>query len=201
MIKLFFLKPLLLPFQAAMIILIACNISGCTNTTLPAPAAGTITLSNYLDTLFVDSSDFVKLDSTKRTVFEFRIGGFDSLTMGDTLTMDGWTAPLLTQNPFSDDPNIRLLKGSTDSSQTLGPGTYLGNQVFHKNQVKNIQDLLAFKHAPYVLFVPNKYKGHVYYDIYLGFDNPRAHPLIPFTTPPVNTNQSSNPSPPKSYTN
>jgi hypothetical protein len=196
MSKLLF-KQHLLPVAAILALVLFFGI-GCADKAQPvqpAEPAGNFTFSGHLDTLFVDSANFVKLDSTKRTVFEFRIGGLDSLTL------EGWTSPNQTQDPFSKDPNIRLLKGRTDTSQTFGPGIYLGNQVLHKNQIKKIQEMLATNHAPYVLFAPANDKGHVYYTIFLGIDDPRAKILIPYTTAPVNTNQSSNPSPPKSYTN
>jgi len=64
------------------------------------------------------------------------------MTMDDSLTLDGLTAPLLTEHPFSDDPNIHLLKGRTGSSQTLVPGTYLGNQILHNIQVKTFSTCL-----------------------------------------------------------
>jgi hypothetical protein len=163
-----------------------------------SPAAGTIGLNKYLDTLWVDSLSFAKLDTTKRIVFEFKIGGTGILNL-DTLTMDGWTAPNLITDPFNDNPNISLLKGRTDSSVIIGPGTYLGNQSLYKKQLKTIQDMLSSNMAHYVLFAPKIENGHVSYTIFLGFDDPTAKHLIPFTTPPVGTGQSSNPSPPKNY--
>ncbi len=194
-----FQKQFLITAPAVIILFILLCNSGCTSNTPSAPPAGTVRLSGYLDTLWADSATFAKIDTTKRMVFEFRIGGADSLTMDDSLAMDGWTAPKKFTDNFNNTPDINLLIGRTDSSATLVPGTYLGNQVLHKGQLKTIQDLLASNHAHFVLFAPNKDKNHVYYTIFLGYDDPRERPLIPFTTPPVGTGESANPSPPKNY--
>jgi len=172
--------------------------SGCTDNNPPVVSGGTVPLSKYLDTLWTDSASFAKLDTSKRIVFEFKIGGTGSLNL-DSLTMDGWTAPNLITDPFYDTPNLTLLKGRTDSAVTIGPGTYLGNQSLYRRQLKAIHDSLASNKAHYVLFAPQIEKGHISYKVFLGFDDPTAKPLIIFTTPPVGTGQSSNPSPPKNY--
>ncbi len=159
----------------------------------PGPATQSLS-SGSLDTLWTDSATFVQLDSTKKTVFEFRIGGLD------TLTMDGWT-PLDTSGiRFNNLPNIGLLKGRS-GSLNYGPGTYLGNQILHKGAIRKIQDKLASQHARFVLFAPNINSGHVSYDVFVGVDSPKAKSSIIFTTPPTSTGQSSNPSPPKPYSN
>jgi hypothetical protein len=176
-------------FVVCMISITSCNSGGSVD---PSPKA--LALTGTLDTLWVDSATFVQLDSTKKAVFEFRIGGID------TLTMDGWTPQDTGGFKFNNLPNISLLKGR-GSSLNYGPGIYLGNQILRKGQIKKIQDKLASKNAQFVLFAPNISSGHISYDIFVGVDNPKAKSNVVFTAPPSNTNQSSNPSPPKTYSN
>ena len=186
-----FLKQPLLFAPGVISLFILLLNDGCNNS--PEPPPGHIPLSGYLDTLWTDSATFAKLEDTARIIFVFRIGSADSLTL------DGWVSPKQITLGFKKNPEISLLKGRTDSLVPLAPGTYLGNQVLHHKQIDMIKALLDSNHAHYVLFAPYSDKGHIGYAIYLGYDNPRAQPLVPFTTPPVNTGQSSNPSPPKNY--
>jgi len=196
MSKLFCLEKLLLPlFGAIVFFALACNES-VDKTPAVAEPVQKAAIGNYMDTLWIDSASFAKLNSTLRTVFLFKVGGLD------TLTLAGWSAPGQTSAPFLNDPDIVLLKGRAATTVPLGQGTYLGNQVLHKEQLKHVQDLLNTNHGKYVLFAPGIYLGHVMYSILIGFDDPKAG-ITPYkyTTPPVNSNTQTNPSPPKSYTN
>ncbi len=191
MTKPYFLKQYWLPILTAIIVLMAACDGGPTGKISTSPKQ--IKLSKYLDTLYIDSARFVKLDTGKRTVFEFKI---DSL---ENLTMEGWTAPDSITQDFPND-TIKLLNGRPDTAQILEPTIYFGNQILHQHQIKKIKRLLAsLKNAPYVLFVPYKDKGHVTYKIWIGFADPKVKDSVDFTTGPANTNEGLNPSPPKSY--
>lgn len=154
---------------------------------LAGPVMAALT-SGALDTLFIDSTAFVKLDNEK-VVFSFTFRG------NDTLTLHGWS---LKNNPkqFDSLPNIKLVKARADKTLTYGLGTYFGNVVLSKKGVEDVKDALDKKHAQFVLFAPRKYGENIGYDIFVGKDNPAVLVKI-FVVDP--TGASTNPSPPKPY--
>lgn len=201
MIKLSFLKKYGSLFLVTLFISVACNNDSSTDKSPVAEPAKTETenttsaattppavmaLSGKLDTLWVDSLSFTKLDKNK-AVFVFYAGN------DDTLTLHGWKDKG-GSSQFNTDPDVRLLKGRP-SGLSYGPGTYFGN-VNMKDVNKITHWLDTAKQAKYVVFAPQLSGGHVSYKIYISNENPMALVKI-FTVVP--TGEEANPSPPKNY--
>jgi hypothetical protein len=142
-------------------------------------------ISGKLDVLWIDSVGFDTLPNRK-LVFSFTFGKLD------TLTIHGWAVKRGIGRDFYDKPIIRLLKGPP-SKWDYGPGTYFGNLVLTKKDVKLIRKALR-KGGKSVAFLPKKEGEHVRYEIGISSDAP---PLAEKIDAIVATNAIANPSPPK----
>ncbi len=151
--------------------------------------AAVAAISGKLDTLWADTSAFRKLPAGK-TVFVFTIGG------KDTLTLHGWNAKGANDDTFLDNPDIRLLKGKP-SILAYGPGTYLGNVILQKDDLRIIKDFISTNRYKYVVFAPKKIIGeHFGYEISVtNNDLTNKMTLITLTATAI----TANPSPPKKY--
>ena len=195
-----FLKMIGLFFLFGMSISVGCNndkddgknsvaepaVTEATTATPVTPAV--TTFSGLLDTLWVDSLSFTKLDN-KKTVFVF------IFTAADTETLHGWKAKGILGDEYETDPDIRLEKGGA-STETYGAGTYFGNVILYKKDVKEIIKLLKDNKAQYVLFAPHKENEHITYTVWLSKEHPLSKIKILAAIP---TNVETNPSPPKNY--
>ena len=154
-------------------------------------------LVGILDTLWIDSLSFAKLPAGK-IAFQYYIGGID------TLTLHGWKAKGFIGTDFDDDPIIKLLKGRSTGSVKYGPSTYFGDLILTNGDINTIAKALKNNKAQYVLFAPNVLRKHIYYNIFVGFDDPHAlfsdsseHRFLIAPVPVVGV--SANPSPPKNF--
>ena len=190
------LKNCLSFFTIIVILLASCNdgaadkntAAAATESSAPnaqaAPAAAII--GGVLDTLFVDSLTFTKLDNGK-VVFSF------TYRQNDTLTLHGWDAKGICGDGFNASPDIRLIKGRP-GTVSYGPDIYFSNVVLQGKDVKDIKSLLKVHKAQYVVFAPQKLGEHILYKIFLSKENPAI--LVKILTV-IPTDTEANPSPPK----
>jgi hypothetical protein len=149
-----------------------------------APVAAII--GGVLDTLFVDSLTFTKLDNGK-VVFSF------TYRQNDTLTLHGWDAKGICGDGFNNSPDIRLIK-ARPATVSYGPDIYFSNVVLQGKDVKDIKSLLKVHKAQYVVFAPQKLGEHIGYKIFLSKEYPAI--LVKILTV-IPTDTEANPSPPK----
>jgi hypothetical protein len=156
----------------------------------PAPAA--VVMSGTLDTLYVASTEFNKMENGKRVLFCFAYRPSESL-----LTLDGWITKGNTGAPINLPPDIKLLKYRT-GTLSVNQNLYLGNVFLDKDDIKKIKD--AYEKPPkylYVVFAPRIESEHVIYRIYVSNDSPGLLTGGPGASTLTDTGLDANPSPPK----
>lgn len=143
-------------------------------------------IDGYLSNLYIDSLTFVGIK--KRIVFRFYSINPESLTL------HGWEND---NDLFEDTVDIKLSIG-TKSTVPFGTGTYFGNLVLRRDDVKSIKRKLKKTNSRYVVFVPHDPKdpdqeiGQITYDIVVSKEDPSKQAFVP-----IPTGLSLNPSPPR----
>lgn len=151
-------------------------------------------LSDTLDVLWIEASEFLKLkDKTKKKItFRFFI------TKQDSLTLRGWVNKKGSSKYDSlSRPEMNLYNGKK-SLIRIGDGTYLGNTVLYNKGIRNIIKVIKEENARYVVFVPTvktDYPGQIFYDISVSNIEPHRNNKEKLVLVP--TYVSTNPSPPR----
>ena len=154
----------------------------------PAPALGPLE-SDYLDTLFVDATPFKNLgaSNTKKITFRFFI------TDKDSLTLHGWFNQS-SSSTYGTPPDLKLMNRKKSAIQ-FGAGSYFGNLVLYKDDLKTIRKKARDNESMFVVFVPaapSVNGGQINYDIHVSDKTGTftKNALIP-------TGTQTNPSPPR----
>ena len=147
---------------------------------------GSLLLSRYLDTLFIESyklKDIINIKKKNKITFRFYI------TTPDSLTMHGWTNDK-DSNEFPTKPDFKLYNAGKTAFQ-IGNGTYLGNSVLYNSAIDTI--LNTSNNNKYIVFIPRdpaSNNGQIIYDIHKTNDIKNFAVFAP-------TNTTTNPSPPR----
>lgn len=147
-------------------------------------------LSGNLDTLWILSSDFVKLNP--KLTFRF----YDTL---DAFTLHGWLGNSNSHN--NRPPDTRLFIGRKSSIQ-FGSGCYFGNLVLNAQSLNKVQKLIRDTRVSFVLFAPQDPAangGQVVYNIFLTNDDPKSPTFYSISL--IETGEFTNPSPPRNDDN
>lgn len=148
--------------------IISCNSAVSDKTTPTKDSTANNSTSNVtnsitgtLDTLWVDSLQFVNLKNNK-IVFSFLVG------KANNIILSGWNAKgLICKNSYDSTPALTLSQGNVASGVNFGSGTYFGNVLL--TDINKIQKSLKKEPlAPYVLFAPSISSGHITYKILFG---------------------------------
>jgi hypothetical protein len=130
-------------------------------------------LSGKFDTLYTTKDKFLALpDDNADVVFSYT---FERSTIGDKLTMHGWSLKGSSGRNFEDEAELKLSNGNPVDTIDYGPGSYFGNVVLNRHVVKDISDQLRGTGGYiYVGFAPLKdpVRNHIKYRIFLSTVEP-----------------------------
>ena len=155
-------------------------------TEVKSDQSGYILMSNYLDTLFIESyklKNIINIKKKNKITFQFYI------TNPDSLTMHGWTNDK-DNSRFATKPDFKLYNAGKTVFQ-IGNGTYLGTSVLYNSAIDTI--LSSSNKSKFIVFIPRdpaSNNGQIIYDIHTTNDINNFAVYAP-------TNTTTNPSPPR----
>ncbi|MGB3008333.1 MAG: hypothetical protein WBC06_17590 [Chitinophagaceae bacterium] len=151
--------------------------------------AKAMAIAGTLDNLWIEISEFKKLDDKKRLIFSF------AFRKKDALTLYGWSCSKKGSDSctFSTNPDIKLKNGQA-SGISYGPEVFFGSIILHRKSIKYLQN--NFNQYRNFVFVPENNAGFITYKIFVTNDDPSQLALILALDP---TGEEANPSPPKDY--
>jgi hypothetical protein len=162
------------------------NTGSKDSTTITSNLSGTAG-SNTIPTIYLSSltvsSGVFKDNRNKNFVFEHFFGDTD-------ITLHGWILKSTGAGPgqYNGEPDVKLTPFE-QTTLTVGPNSYVGNQVLGKNDEKNMVDFIAGRNAT-LHFKPTQDTpgGRIYYKIFIQF--------LPVSIVDTDPTYSTNPSPP-----
>jgi hypothetical protein len=166
------------------------SLNKTTETIVPAgPAA----FGGKLNSLWTEDTLFRKLDK-KKVVFAFNFADTNNVLMDGWYLRKGKNSGV--EDTFDLAPDIQLKKGILTDT-LYGPGTYFGNVVLQKKDIKRIIYVLDSTKFTKVIFYPEISHLHIGYKVYVGNNQYEKDVSSAVAVKP--TNVVANPSPPKEY--